>query len=236
MDTYALVTGGSDRIGKAISLQFAKMGFNIILHYNHSAQKAESVKLEIETLGRKVQLLQIDFSKSNDFDSILGQLKQEGIILEVLVNSSSIFHESTFYETGSDLLQQHFKVNFETPYLLTKAFVRHFEKGNIVNLLDTKVEKHEATHLDYILSKKLLKEFTLISANNLGPNFRVNAIAPGLLLPPPGKDEAYLQSLVWRNPLKATGNLDQVEKTIQYIIENEFLNGQIIYLDGGEHL
>ena len=236
MNSYALVTGSSDRIGKSIALQLAKMGYNLILHYNKSNRNVKSVKAEIENMGQKAQILKIDFLEQNNFDSILEKLKQEGVLLEVLINNSSIFAESTFKEAGSNLLLQHFKINFETPYLLTKAFVRYFDKGNIINLLDAKVEKEEATHLDYILSKKLLKEFTFISANNLGPNFRVNAIAPGLLLPPSGKTEEYLQSLVWRNPLKATGNLAQVQKTVQYILDNEFLTGQIIYIDGGEHL
>ena len=127
-------------------------------------------------------------------------------------------------------------INFKIPFLLTKSFARVFGKGNIINFVDTKVTKNSTVHLDYILSKKLLKDFTKISALELAPNIRVNGIAPGLILPPPGKDETYLLNLAKSIPLKTIGNLDEILKAVQFILDSYFFTGQILYIDGGDHL
>lgn len=232
---YALVTGSSDRVGKAISLKLAQMGYNLVLHYNSSQDKAEELKSEIIGLGVGAQVLQIDFSKENDFEAIISELSNR-LNIEVLVNCASDFYESSFSDPGIEHLHYMLRVNFESAYLLTKAFVSRFKKGIIINIIDTKAAKNETVHLDYLLSKKLLKEFTLVSAFNLAPNFRVNGIAPGLILPPKGKDESYLQELAKDIPLKTIGSLEQIQKTVEFIITNEFLTGQILYIDGGEHL
>ena len=238
MKKYALVTGAADRIGKAVAIHLGKQGYHLILHYNSSSEKAQKVKEEIEALetGVRAQLLQIDFLADNDFDQILEDLKTQNITLEVLVNCASDFIPSDFKEVGSDLLDKELTINFKNPYLLTKAFARVYDKGNIINFIDTKVTKNHTFHLDYILSKKLLQDFTKISAVELAPNFRVNGIAPGLILPPEGKDESYLLNLAKNIPLKTIGNLEEILKAVQFILDSPFFTGQTLFIDGGEHL
>lgn len=232
---YALVTGSSDRVGKAISLKLAQMGYNLVLHYNSSQEKAEKLKKEIRGLGVRAEVLKIDFSKENDFEAIFGELSNR-LSIAVLVNCASDFYKSSFSDPGVEHLHHMLRVNFESAYLLTKAFVSCCKKGVIINIIDTKAAKNQTVHLDYLLSKKLLKEFTLVSAFTLGPNFRVNGIAPGLILPPKGKDESYLEELAKNIPLKTVGNLSQIQQAVEFIVTNDFLTGQIIYIDGGEHL
>lgn len=238
MKNYALVTGSSDRIGKSVAIHLAKQGYNIVLHYNSSVKKAQKVKNEIESLKNKVkvEILQINFLENNDFDKIFKELKKRKITVEVLVNCASDFVPSNFKDIGSEILEKEFTINFKNAYLLTKAFARVSGKGNIINFLDTKVSKNETVHLDYILSKKLLKDFTKISAVELAPNFRVNGIAPGLILPPEGKDESYLLNLAKNIPLKTIGSLEEILKAVQFILDSQFFTGQILYIDGGEHL
>ncbi|QOW10362.1 SDR family oxidoreductase [Kaistella flava (ex Peng et al. 2021)] len=238
MKNYALVTGSAARIGKAVAIHLAKKGYNLVLHYNSSVDKAQKVKDEIQSLsnGVEVELLQINFLGSNNFDEIFEKLKKQNINIEVLVNCASDFIPSNFQELGSELLDKEMTINFKNPYLLTKAFARVFGKGNIINFIDTKAAKNSTVHLDYILSKKLLKDFTLISAVELAPNIRVNGIAPGLILPPEGKDESYLLNLAQNIPLKTIGNLDEILKAVQFILDSKFFTGQILYIDGGEHL
>ncbi|SFI69178.1 NAD(P)-dependent dehydrogenase, short-chain alcohol dehydrogenase family [Kaistella treverensis] len=238
MKNYALVTGSADRIGKAVALHLAAQGYNLLLHYNSSAEKAEKLKKEIEEMqnGVKAELLQFNFLADNDFDEIFRSLKHKNIILDILVNCASDFVPSNFSLTGSQLLEKEFNINFKNAYLLTKAFARVYESGNIINFIDTKVSKNQTVHLDYILSKKLLQEFTKISAVELAPNFRVNGIAPGLILPPEGKDENYLLNLAQNIPLKKIGNLGEITKAIQFILDSEFFTGQTLFIDGGEHL
>ena len=237
MKTYALITGGSDRIGKAVAIHLAKQGYHLVLHYNSAKEKAENLQMHIESTYRvKVALLQINFLKENDFDRIFEDFKKKNITIEVLVNCASDFIPSSFNERGSELFDKEMTINLKIPYLLTKAFARVFGKGNIINFVDTKVAKNKTVHLDYILSKKLLKDFTKISAVELAPNIRVNAIAPGLILPPEGKDESYLLNLAKDIPLKTIGNLDEILKAFQFILDSYFFTGQILYIDGGEHL
>ena len=237
MKTYALITGGSDRIGKAVAIHLAKEGYHLVLHYNSAKEKAENLQMHIESTYKvKVELLQNNFLKENDFDRIFEDFKRKSITIEVLVNCASDFIPSSFNEQGSELFVKEMTINLKIPYLLTKAFARVFGKGNIINFVDTKVAKNKTVHLDYILSKKLLKDFTKISAVELAPNIRVNAIAPGLILPPEGKDESYLLNLAKDIPLKTIGNLDEILKAFQFILDSYFFTGQILYIDGGEHL
>ena len=237
MKTYALITGGSDRIGKAVAIHLAKEGYHLVLHYNSAKEKAENLQMHIESIYKvKVELLQINFLKENDFDRIFEDFKKKNITIEVLVNCASDFIPSSFNEQGSELFDKEMTINLKIPYLLTKAFARVLGKGNIINFVDTKVAKNKTVHLDYILSKKLLKDFTKISAVELAPNIRVNAIAPGLILPPEGKDESYLLNLAKDIPLKTIGNLDEILKAFQFILDSYFFTGQILYIDGGEHL
>ena len=237
MKTYALITGGSDRIGKAVAIHLAKQGYHLVLHYNSAKEKAENLQMHIESTYKvKVELLQINFLEENDFDRIFEDFKKKNITIEVLVNCASDFIPSSFNELGSELFDKEMTINLKIPYLLTKAFARVFGKGNIINFVDTKVAKNKTVHLDYILSKKLLKDFTKISAVELAPNIRVNAIAPGLILPPEGKDESYLLNLAKDIPLKTIGNLDEILKAFQFILDSYFFTGQILYIDGGEHL
>ena len=236
MKNYAFITGSSDRIGKAIALDLARQGWNLILHYNSSKEKAEIVKNEVTALGVKAEIIQINFLDDIDFDKIFQALRARGILVEVLVNCASDFRPSGFQDAGSELLRKELKINFENAFLLTKAFARTFEYGDIINFIDTKVEKNYSKHLDYILSKKLLKDFTLLSAVELAPHFRVNAIAPGLVLPPKGKDESYLLQLAKDIPLQTIGNMEEILKAFRFLLDSHFLTGQIIYVDGGDHL
>ena len=238
IENYALVTGGADRIGKAIAIHLAKQGYNLVLHYNTSKEKAEKLKEELESIYAdvKVELLQINFLAENDFNKIFKELKERKITIDILVNCASDFIKSNFKDEGSELFDKEMTINFKIPYLLTKAFANVYGKGNIINFVDTKVTKNTTVHLDYILSKKLLKDFTTLSAVELAPNIRVNGIGPGLILPPEGEDDSYLLNLAKNIPLKTIGNLEEILKAFQFILDSKFFTGQILYIDGGEHL
>lgn len=236
MNKYALITGSADRIGKGISLDLAKQGYNLILHYNSSYDKALLVKNQVDAYGVESILIQIDFMSDNNFDDIFETFKKQNINIELLVNCASDFSSSSFEDVGSELYNKEMKINFENIYLLTKSYSRVYDKGSIVNFLDTKVEKNYTNHLDYILSKKLLKEFTKLSAVHLAPHFRVNAIAPGLILPPKDKDESYLLNLAKGIPLKTIGGMEDILKAFRYLLDSKFVTGQVLYVDGGDHL
>lgn len=232
----AFVTGGAARLGRAVALELARLGYHIVLHYNRSVEKAMSTKAEIEKEGVGCSLVQFDFMGDNDFDAIFGNLHNQGLDMEVLVNSASEFAPSSFDDAGSSMLQRQLRINFENAYLLTKSFAKVCNNGIVINFLDTKITKNQTRHLDYLLAKKLLKEFTMLSAVHLAPTVRVNGIAPGLVLPPEGKDVSYLQNLAQDIPLKRYGGVDDIIEAFRFLLESQFITGQIIYVDGGDHL
>src|SRR5690625_702801 len=231
----AIVTGGAVRIGKSIALRLARLDYNIVLHYHSSEEEAQKTKSTIEQLGVLCHLVQTNLKEPEAGPALFEEIPKEWEI-EVLINNASIFQMSDFHDPGVERLDQHYAINFRSPYSLTKSFIRHSKQGHIINLLDTKVEENHTEHLDYLLTKKLLKDFTLISARELGPDCRVNGIAPGLIVPPEGKDNDYLLKKAEEIPLETIGDLTQIENAVEFLIKNPFLTGQILYINGGEHL
>lgn len=239
LNKAALVTAGANRIGKAMALRLAKLGYHILLHYNRSKENALKTKTEIEAFGNGCTTIQIDFSDPQNNITLFKDF-EEKLDIQIVVNNASDFSKSNFETATNDLLFHHFNITFVSAYKLTKLFAKNKQSGLIVNLLDTKVEYNNTQHLDYLLAKKTLDAFTKIAAKELGPNFRVNAIAPGIILPPPEidkeKGEAYMMEKAQNIPLKTYGDVQQICNTLQFFIENKFITGQTIFVDGGEHL
>ena len=122
------------------------------------------------------------------------------------------------------------KFIYEVRYLLLCG------SGNIVNLVDTRITTHRTNYAAYTLTKKLLWELTKMAAAELGPAIRVNALAPGLTLPPEGKDLTYLDELARKIPMKRPGGVEPILKALDYILGNDYLTGQLLFCDGGENL
>lgn len=234
--SYALITGAATRIGKSISQELMHIGYNILIHYRNSEDKAKELKEEVEAFGLKAELIQFDFMKNMDYYQIFKDLQKKKIDIEILINSASDFTNSSLSDEGSKMFNKQMKINFESSYLLAKAFSKTYKKGLIINMLDTKITKDSSTHFDYLLSKKLLADFTRMAAYELAPEIRVNGICPGLVLPPEGKDENYLLKLSKNIPLKTIGNLNDIRRTVRFLIESSFITGQFIFVDGGDHL
>jgi len=235
MDSFALITGAADRIGKTYALKLADMGYNIFLHYNSSEAKARETQQLVNERGQKCYLKQADFRDDAAIKALIPDCIKQGS-LEILINNASYFVESSIETEGHDLYDMMHQINFKAPYILTKQFAKHCGQGHIINLLDTKIAKNHTLHFDYLLTKKALQSFTNISATQLAPNIRVNGIAPGLVLAPEGKTDRYLQKKAKEIPLQHTGSLEQLEQALEFLVQNEFLTGQVIYVDGGEHL
>ena len=239
LNKAALVTAGANRIGKTMALRLAKLGYHIILHYNRSEQNALKTKIAIEALGVSCTTLKIDFSNPHQTITLFKDFEKQ-LDIQIVINNASDFNKSNFKTEANDLLFHHFNITFLSAYKLTKLFAQNKPKGLIVNLLDTKITYNSTANLDYLLAKKTLFAFTKIAAKELGPNFRVNAIAPGIILPPPEiavqKGTAYMMEKAQNIPLKTFGDVEQIANTLQFFIENKFITGQTIFVDGGEHL
>lgn len=232
----ALITGGAQRIGKAIALTLAERGFDIALHYNQSKDEALAVADEIRQKGVQCELFACDLYKESQVFLLLEKAHKKFRHLNLLVNNASIFNPSGLDRKGIKALDEHWAVNFKAPFILTEEFARLCGRGQIINILDTKVFKNKTDYVGYLLSKKSLAELTKISAVAFAPDIRVNGIAPGIILPPPGKDKSYLAKWARKIPLKRVGDVHFITQSVSFLLDNEFVTGQAICVDGGEHL
>lgn len=235
-DKAVLVTGGADRIGKAICLYLASNGYDIALHCNKSKAKARRTAQQIKALGRRCEIFSCDLSNEKNVTTLIKQVTKKFISLNLLINNASIFEPSTLKSATLLSLKYHMSINFNAPFLLTKDFANICRKGQIINILDTHIIKNQSKHSTYLLSKKALYNLTQLAAVELAPKIRVNGIAPGLILPPTGKGKTYLKRLAHNIPLKKVGKVEFITQSIKFLLENSYLTGQIIFNDGGEHL
>lgn len=230
----ALVTGAGTRLGSYFALTLAERGYDVAVHYNSSRQSAQEVCTRIRALGRRCELFPFDFSSEQDPQALIDAAAGAFGSLEVLINSASAYDAATTAQTDRQLLQRQFSINFFTPYLLSRAFAARFDRGSIVNVIDNKIAYQQYVYSAYLLSKKTLAEFTRLAAVEFAPRFRVNGIAPGVVLPAEVRTDDYIQ---WREqgiPLARRGRVDELGAALCYLLDNEFVTGQILYVDGGE--
>ena len=239
----AIVTGGAVRLGRALALGLAEAGANIVLHYGHSRSAAEQTAQEIHAKGVTVQLIAADFKSPETAARDVVATALEDAPIDILINSAAIFEPGTLRETTTELWDRHFNINLKAPFFLAKEFAAHFEKlnarqGHILNLLDWRATHPSAgtSHLAYTLAKSGLAALTKALAVELGPRIQVNGIAPGAILPPPGAHEADFQKLANNNPLRRVGSPEEIVRAALYLLRSDFLTGEILHVDGGEHL
>lgn len=231
-----LVTGGAKRIGQEICMDLAQLGYKIALHYNSSKQQAINTAKKINNQGGYCELFSCDLSDTRETQRLIAQVYKSFPTFNLLVNSASIFIPNTFGATNLELFDSHWAINFKAPYILSCEFARLVKKGQIINFIDTNSVKYQSRYHDYLLTKKALAEFTKMAAVSWGPSIRVNGISPGMILPPVNSQKEDRLDRAKKIPLKKVGNTKYILKTLEYLIENTYLTGQIIAVDGGEQL
>lgn len=232
----ALITGGAVRLGKVFSATLANAGYNLAIHYNSSSEQAAATAEEMRETGVNCETFQFDFSEKNDVSDLITNVRKQFPDLNVLINSASVYDQATMMETPELILERQFKVNFQAPYLLTQAFAQQCKSGNVINIIDNKIAFNQYQYSAYVLSKKSLAEFTRLAAVELAPDVRVNGIAPGVVLPASVRSQDYIDWRIEGIPLKQQGQTDNIAQALQYLLTNDFVCGQILYVDGGESL
>lgn len=232
----ALVTGGAIRVGLHFAETLAALGYDLAIHYHSSAANAEAAVAKIKAMGVDCRAFAFNFESGQDPSALIDQVVDVFPNLSVLINCASIYNAAPIRETSMAMLQREFQVNFFTPYLLMGAFARRVEYGNIINILDNKIAFQQYQYGAYLSAKKALAELTKMAAMELAPKIRVNGIAPGVIMPGITRSDDYIAWRVQGIPLKRQGAVEELGKALNYILDNEYITGQHLYVDGGESL
>lgn len=232
----ALVTGAAKRIGRETALSLADEGASVIIHYRDSVDEAKELCREIREKGVSAWTLQADFEKPEEYETLIRRALDEAGGLDILVNNASIFPPDTLDNITFESLVTNIQVNAWAPFSLAREFKRMVGRGMIINMLDSRIEDADWSHVGYILSKHVLAAMTKMMALDYAPDIRVNAVAPGLILPPPGKDESYIEALKDTVPLRKHGDPQDVADAVVYLAKSDFLTGEVIFVDGGRQL
>jgi pteridine reductase len=233
----ALVTGGARRIGRATALALAGTGVNIVIH-DHRSLHGECEKLcgELGELGVKSWIVAADFETPSDYESLVGRAFEASGRLHMLINNASAFSPDTLADAEFGDAMRQMQINAWAPLVISREFARCAGRGKIINILDTRIAGFDFRHLSYILSKQALHLLTRMSAVEFAPDVTVNAVAPGLILPPQGKDMGYLEELAETVPLRRHGDPGDVTDAVLFLLRSDFITGQVIFTDGGRHL
>jgi pteridine reductase len=238
MRKTALITGAAKRVGKVLAVHLAGKGWNLALHYHSSEAEALHFRNELANSfpEQQFELFKANLSKTHEVEQLIPEVIRKMFNIDLLINNASVFEPAPLLETSTDFFDQQMNVNFRAPFILTRDFASSIGTGVIINFVDTRVVNNKSNFAAYSLSKKALWELTKMAAFEFGPVIRVNAIAPGLTLPPEDKDDNYLSKLAEKIPMKRPGGLDPILKSLDYILENDYLTGQLLFCDGGENL
>ncbi len=234
-----LITGGAKRIGSHIAQDLAARGYPVIIHCNRSTTQAEALAQRIRAHGGKAAVVSADLSDDKQVGSLMDQAAQPFGPVELLVNNASVFEDDRIGSLTHDLWDRHFAVHVKAPVFLAQAMAEALpedKQGLIINVTDQRVQKLNPQFISYTLSKTALWTATRTLAQALAPAIRVNAIAPGPTLPSERQQPGDFEKQVDAVLLKKAPLLDEFATTIDYLWRTRSVTGQMIALDGGQHL
>jgi len=240
----ALVTGGAIRIGEAICKSLAAAGCDVAVQYRQSESDARRLVAQLMATGVQAAILQADLSDMEQVRSLVPDAQQKLGGLDILVNNAAVFHKTSLLDATPEVLQAELAVNAFAPIELMRSFGRlhdsmdteDWPKGAIVNLLDRRVAGVEKGALPYALSKNMLRDATQIAARDLGPRISVNGVAPGPILPPPGKGDDYLAERAGPMVLARRPDPVDIANAVLFLLQADGITGQVVYVDSGQHL
>ncbi len=237
--TVAIVTGGAVRVGKAIALALAGAGADVVINYHSSADAALATVGEIEALGRRGLAIRADVAQGSQVQALVDETITRTGRLDVLVNSASLWRRTPWAELDEPAWDQLVDISLKGPFLCAKAAAPHLAAhgdGAIINIVDLSAFVPFPNFLPHSAAKAGLVNLTYSLAIELAPVVRVNAIAPGPVLPPPDYTEKQLQAVAHRTLIGRWGTADDVAQAVVFLAQAPYITGVVLPVDGGEHL
>jgi NAD(P)-dependent dehydrogenase (short-subunit alcohol dehydrogenase family) len=239
-DKVVLITGSSDRVGKAIALALADHGTRVVVHYFTNKDKAARTAQEIKGLGGDTLVVQGNLSQRNDWQKIKDKILDTFGRIDVLVNNAAIFFKTPFFDAKIEDWDSFMNINLKSVFLgsqIIGGWMHDNGSGKIINISDVSSETIWPNYIPYCVSKAGITAITKGLAKALAPNVLVNCIAPGTVLLADNHDKNLEETLIERTPLKRIGSPQDIANTVLFLIEgSDFINGAIIRVDGGRSL
>lgn len=245
----ALVTGAAKRLGRSLALALAEDGHDVVIHYSGSRDAAEATAQDARAFGVKAATVQADLLERDAIARLVPDaVAAIGQPLGVLVNNASIFDYDTVRTATTETWDRHLKSNLEAPFFLTQAFAAQAQTGArddngepiasacVVNMIDMRVRKLTPEFSTYTIAKSALWTFTRTAAQGLAPDIRVNAIGPGPTMKAERQTEQHFRDQRSNTILQRGSDPEGINRALRFVLSSHGLTGQLICVDGGQHL
>tara|TARA_Y100001954_G_C15647410_1_gene520867 strand:- start:75 stop:842 length:768 start_codon:yes stop_codon:yes gene_type:complete len=234
-----LITGGAKRIGAGVAKILAANGFKLAIHYNKSRKQANELCSELNSKKKIAFPVSGNLQNEKDVENIFFEAKKKLGNIFCLINNASTFEYDNLSSFNNDFWEKHLFVNLKAPVLLCKLFKKNLPSkynGKIINIIDQRVFNLTPHFLSYTLSKSGLWTLTKTLALDLAPNITVNAIGPGPTLKSKFQTKKQFENQCKNMPLKVGTTTQEIGKTVLFFIKSSSITGQMLALDGGQHL
>ena len=235
----ALVTGGAKRIGRAIAEDLSADGFTVVIHAHHSSAEADALAGALREGGGKAYALEADLTDMQAATGLIARAQELAGPVDLLVNNASVFEKDEIGALDEEMWDTHFAVHAKAPAFLAQAMATSLPQkrdGLIVNMIDQRVWRLTPNFFSYTLSKAALWTATQTMAQALAPRIRVNAIGLGPTLKSARQSDEEFAAQEAAIPLRHGPELGEIGATIRYLWDTRSITGQMIALDGGQHL
>ncbi len=231
------MTGGGRRVGRSIALALAEAGANLAVHYNSSDSDAAETAELVRAFGVQAELFKADLSDATATARLIDEVNSSMGQVNILVNNASAFSKGTLADTSLDVWESYMAVNFRAPFLLAQAMHRSLpedETGKVISLNDWRTAR--ANRFAYGVSKAALSGLTKSLAVAMAPNVQVNELALGAILPPADSLDETGERVAKAAPAGRMGTLEEVSSAVISLVQNDFITGETLYIDGGRHV
>jgi len=235
----ALITGSSKRIGRETAVELGRRGARVAVHYRSDEPGARETLRLVEAAGGDGDIFRAELTDTHEVDAMFSRLEQKMGRLDILVNNASAFDPASFAETTPELWDVQMNSNAKAPFFLAQRAARLMqgqEQGKIVNLVDVAGDTIWPGYLAYSVSKAALIAVNKGLAKALAPKIQVNGVAPGPVLFPEHYTQDQKQLAINRTLLKRAGGARDIVNAIVFLIENDYITGEVIHVDGGRHI